>query len=54
MKEVVEVAEKLAKESEAQESLLVEVKTEVEVFMAAFMKQESIDHHKSIRDQHWN
>ncbi|EER06197.1 Myosin heavy chain, cardiac muscle beta isoform, putative, partial [Perkinsus marinus ATCC 50983] len=48
MKEVVEVAEKLAKESEAQESLLVEVKTEVEVFMAAFMKQESIDHHKKM------
>ncbi|KAF4711626.1 hypothetical protein FOZ63_014418, partial [Perkinsus olseni] len=48
IEEAVELAEKIATDDKKQESLLEEVQAEVDLFMAAFMRQESMDHHKKM------
>ncbi|KAF4687476.1 hypothetical protein FOZ60_003950 [Perkinsus olseni] len=48
IEEAVDLAEKMATDDKKQESLLEEVQAEVDLFMAAFMRQESMDHHKKM------
>ncbi|KAF4660181.1 hypothetical protein FOZ61_004208 [Perkinsus olseni] len=48
IEEAVDLAEKIATDDKKQESLLEEVQAEVDIFMAAFMRQESMDHHKKM------